>query len=274
MGPASPWLDQSPRAPRGSLSKPPGLTLRLQKGEDISLPDWALHVTHDETVLVVEELDADLGDLSTGSGPSHDLDNNSELQRRLLRVRCQPKKKKKKNTRVFVSGQVPPKRRSLRALRARRQEGSKCGGHNDDQPLGLRARDAGTAPSGVSLAFAPHQTPRTLVVSRTGREKTGGFRACLLKRSRRVAPRRRPSSPPTTSTSLRLRGNRVPYHGYSRVRAPCFSTMHCLPSFWLRPISLGPNAAAGGAVEIGSWKPGNQAKIGLHISMVREWIPV
>ena len=170
------------------------------------------------------------------------------------------KKKKKKNTRVFVSGQVPPKRRSLRALRARRQEGSKCGGHNDDQPLGLRARDAGTAPSGVSLAFAPHQTPRTLVVSRTGREKTGGFRACLLKRSRRVAPRRRPSSPPTTSTSLRLRGNRVPYHGYSRVRAPCFSTMHCLPSFWLRPISLGPNAAAGGAVEIGSWKPGNQAK--------------
>ena len=95
MGPASPWLDQSPRAPRGSLSKPPGLTLRLQKGEDISLPDWALHVTHDETVLVVEELDADLGDLSTGSGPSHDLDNNSELQRRLLRVRCQPKKKKK-----------------------------------------------------------------------------------------------------------------------------------------------------------------------------------
>ena len=96
MGPASPWLDQSPRAPRGSLSKPPGLTLRLQKGEDISLPDWALHVTHDETVLVVEELDADLGDLSTGSGPSHDLDNNSELQRRLLRVRCQPKKKEKK----------------------------------------------------------------------------------------------------------------------------------------------------------------------------------
>ena len=96
MGPASPWLDQSPRTPRGSLSKPPGLTLRLQKGEDISLPDWALHVTHDETVLVVEELDADLGDLSTGSGPSHDLDNNSELQRRLLRVRCQPKKKKKK----------------------------------------------------------------------------------------------------------------------------------------------------------------------------------
>ena len=116
------------------------------------------------------------------------------------------KKKKKKNTRVFVSGQVPPKRRSLRALRARRQEGSKCGGHNDDQPLGLRARDAGTAPSGVSLAFAPHQTPRTLVVSRTGREKTDGFRASLLKRSRRVAPRRRPSSPPTTATSLRLRG--------------------------------------------------------------------
>ena len=60
--------------------------------------------------------------------------------------------------------------------------------------------------SGVSLAFAPHQTPRTLVVSRTGREKTDGFRACLLKRSRRVAPRRRPSSPPTTATSLRLRG--------------------------------------------------------------------
>ena len=100
MGPASPWLDQSPRAPRGSLSKPPGLTLRLQKGEDISLPDWALHVTHDETVLVVEELDADLGDLSTGSGPSHDLDNNSELQRRLLQ--CVQAKRKRKE-RVFVS---------------------------------------------------------------------------------------------------------------------------------------------------------------------------
>ena len=205
MGPASPWLDQSPRAPRGSLSKPPGLTLRLQKGEDISLPDWSLHVTHDETVLVVEELDADLGDLSTGSGPSHDLDNNSELQRRLLRVRCQPKKKKKKKYESLRQrAGSSPVGLGVKKKVAQGAQSEAARGKQVRRPQRRSASRHGT--SGVSLAFAPHQTPRTLVVSRTGREKTDGFRACLLKRSRRVAPRRRPSSPPTTATSLRLRG--------------------------------------------------------------------
>ena len=39
------------------------LALRLHESEDVTLPDRALHVTHDLAVLVVEELDANLGDL-------------------------------------------------------------------------------------------------------------------------------------------------------------------------------------------------------------------
>ena len=46
-----------------SLAQAPRLALRLQQREDVALADGALDVAHDEAVLVVKELDADLGDL-------------------------------------------------------------------------------------------------------------------------------------------------------------------------------------------------------------------
>ena len=46
-----------------SLAQAPRLALRLEQREDVALADGALDVAHDEAVLVVEELDADLGDL-------------------------------------------------------------------------------------------------------------------------------------------------------------------------------------------------------------------
>ena len=234
MGPASIWRDQSPRAPRGSLSKPPGLTLRLQKGEDISLPDWALNVTHDETVLVVEELDADLGDLSTGSGPSHDLDNNSELQRRLLRVR------KKKNTRVFVSGQVPPSPVGV-GVKKKVAQGAQSEAARGKQVRRPRRRSASRhGTPGGSLAFAPHQTPRTLVVSRTGERKNRWVPRLPLEA---IAPRSAASSailashyvhltPPSGGTGFLT----MVTVGFAR---PALVLCTACLRFWLRPVSLG-----------------------------------
>lgn len=46
-----------------SSAQAPRLALRLEQREDVALADGALDVAHDEAVLVVEELDADLGDL-------------------------------------------------------------------------------------------------------------------------------------------------------------------------------------------------------------------
>ena len=46
-----------------TLAQAARLALRLHEGEDVTLPDRALHVTHDLAVLVVKELDADLSDL-------------------------------------------------------------------------------------------------------------------------------------------------------------------------------------------------------------------
>ena len=48
---------------QATLAQAARLALRLHESEDVTLPDRALHVTHDLAVLVVEELDANLGDL-------------------------------------------------------------------------------------------------------------------------------------------------------------------------------------------------------------------
>lgn len=42
------------------LSQPPGFSFRLQKCQDISFSDWALHVPDDGAVAVVHELNTDL----------------------------------------------------------------------------------------------------------------------------------------------------------------------------------------------------------------------
>jgi hypothetical protein len=60
-------------------AQPPGLSLRLKQGEDVTLPNRALDVPHDETVLVVQELHSDLGHLTPGAGAAHHLDHDGEL---------------------------------------------------------------------------------------------------------------------------------------------------------------------------------------------------
>lgn len=63
----------------------PSLTFRLEKSEDVVLPDGTLDVSDDRTGRVVHELDANLGDTTTGTGTTEDLDNLGELDRDLVR---------------------------------------------------------------------------------------------------------------------------------------------------------------------------------------------
>ena len=63
----------------------PSLTFRLEKSEDVVLPDGTLYVSYDRTGRVVHELDANLGDSTTGTGTTEDLDNLGELDRDLVR---------------------------------------------------------------------------------------------------------------------------------------------------------------------------------------------
>jgi hypothetical protein len=60
-------------------AQPPGLPLRLEQGQDVTLTNRALDVPHDETVLVIQELHSDLGHLTPGAGPAHHLYHNSKL---------------------------------------------------------------------------------------------------------------------------------------------------------------------------------------------------
>lgn len=70
---------QEPPRPPAALAQPPGLSLRLKQGQDVTLTDRALDIPHDETVLVIQELDSDLGHLTPGASPAHHLHHNSQL---------------------------------------------------------------------------------------------------------------------------------------------------------------------------------------------------
>lgn len=65
----------------------PSLTLRLEKSEDVVLPDGSLYVPDDRTGRVVHELYANLGNSSTGTSAAENLDNLGELDRDLVRSR-------------------------------------------------------------------------------------------------------------------------------------------------------------------------------------------
>ena len=65
--------------PPAASAQPPGLPLRLEEGEDVTLTDRALDVPHDETVLVVQELHPDLGHLTPRASAAHHLHHNSKL---------------------------------------------------------------------------------------------------------------------------------------------------------------------------------------------------
>ena len=60
-------------------TEPSRLSLRLQQGEDVTLPNGSLDISHDETVLIINEFHPDLSDLPTRSSPANDLDNHSML---------------------------------------------------------------------------------------------------------------------------------------------------------------------------------------------------
>ena len=56
-----------------SSSEPPGLSLRLEEGEDVPLAHGALHVADDGAVLLADELHLDLGALALGARAAEDL---------------------------------------------------------------------------------------------------------------------------------------------------------------------------------------------------------
>jgi hypothetical protein len=61
------------------LTETAGLALRLEQAKDVVNADWALDVADDGAGGVVHELDADLGDTTTGSGAAEDTGHLDEL---------------------------------------------------------------------------------------------------------------------------------------------------------------------------------------------------
>jgi hypothetical protein len=83
--PSSTNISKIPRQPspyknHHASAQPPGFSLGLEQGEDVSLADGPLDVPHDEAVLVVQELHSDLGHLTPGAGSAHHLHHNSQLR--------------------------------------------------------------------------------------------------------------------------------------------------------------------------------------------------
>merc|ERR1719251_271091 len=68
------------------LSKSPGLSLRLQQGQDVSLPHGALHVPDDLTVALTNELNLHLGTLTLGTSSAQNFDDSSEYDSGLVHV--------------------------------------------------------------------------------------------------------------------------------------------------------------------------------------------
>lgn len=55
------------------LAQPPGFTFGFQKGQDVALANWSLHVSDDLAVLLAQELDLHLGTLTLGAGAAQNL---------------------------------------------------------------------------------------------------------------------------------------------------------------------------------------------------------
>lgn len=86
----------------------PGLSLRLEESKDVVLSDGSLDVSDDGSRSVVDELDSDLGDSSSGTGSTKDLDDFGELDgllgRRGILHRKKKKMKKMKRVSTMVEG--------------------------------------------------------------------------------------------------------------------------------------------------------------------------
>lgn len=60
-------------------AQPPRFPFGLEESEDVTFPYWTFHVPHDETILIIQELDPDLSHLTSGSGTTHHLDDDCKL---------------------------------------------------------------------------------------------------------------------------------------------------------------------------------------------------
>jgi len=67
--------------------KPPCISLRLEESENVTLSDCSLRVPHDETVLVIQELKAHLGNLPPRTCAAH---NSLRLDQTKLLFSSQP----------------------------------------------------------------------------------------------------------------------------------------------------------------------------------------
>ena len=60
------------------LTQSSSFTLRLHQGQDVVLSDWALDVSDNGSGGVIQELNSDLGDTTTGTGSTENLLNSSK----------------------------------------------------------------------------------------------------------------------------------------------------------------------------------------------------
>nr|AFK34654.1 unknown [Lotus japonicus] len=67
---------------RAPLAQPSCFSLRLEKGEDVTFPDWSFDVPHDVTILVIQKLDSDLSHLTPRPSTAHNFDHDSMLHLR------------------------------------------------------------------------------------------------------------------------------------------------------------------------------------------------
>jgi hypothetical protein len=61
------------------LSKATSFALRLQKGKQVALADWTLHIADNGAVGIIQKFNADLGDATTRACAPDDLGNLSVL---------------------------------------------------------------------------------------------------------------------------------------------------------------------------------------------------
>jgi hypothetical protein len=67
------------RAVGDRLSETAGLTLRLHEAENVVLADGALDISDNASAGIVEELNANLGDATSGTCSAQDLDDSGKL---------------------------------------------------------------------------------------------------------------------------------------------------------------------------------------------------
>ena len=59
------------------LTQSSGFTFRFHQAQDVVFSDWALDVSDDSSGRVFQEFDSDLGDTTSGTGSTQNLDNLS-----------------------------------------------------------------------------------------------------------------------------------------------------------------------------------------------------